>query len=277
LIGQLTGATLRALLVALLVALPSMLIGGTGIDGSQFVMLIALLAGGLVLMEYNSAYPSLIAFRHAPPYNRLRFVMIFLAVMTLCLMFRSASQPGTLTNIMGSLAMILGNVADFPYSPVRLAVLMLPIETPDTIVASVRVAAAVCYVMSLLMIGIFAVLVRVYGWPARNGAFNVWINLPMFDATSGGDVVNRLRGHARINLILGFLLPFLVPAVVSLIAGAINLSALASPQTLIWTMCLWAFLPASLMMRGIAMARVASMIETKRRRTYAAAEGLQPI
>ena len=90
-------------------------------------------------------------------------------------------------------------------------------------------------------------------------------------------MVNRLRGHARINLIFGFLLPFLVPAVVSLIADAINLSALASPQTLIWTMCLWAFLPASLMMRGIAMARVASMIETKRRRTYAAAEGLQPI
>ncbi len=272
-----TGATLRALLVALLVAMPSMLIGRMGIDGSQFVMLIALLAGGLVLMEYNSAYPSLIAFRHAPPYNRLRFVMIFLAVMTLCLMFRDESHPGTLTKIMGSLAVILGNVADFPYSPVRLAVLMLPIETPDAIVASVRVAAGVCYVMSVLMIGIFAVLVRVYGWPARNGAFNVWINLPMFDATSGGDVVNRLRGHARVNLILGFLLPFLVPAIVSLIADAINLSALASPQTLIWTMCLWAFLPASLMMRGIAMARVASMIETKRRRTYAAAEGLQPI
>ena len=257
-----TGAAARAILVAILVALPSMLIGGMGIDGSQFAMLVALLAGSLVLMEYNSAYPSLIAFRHAPPYNRLRFATLFLAVMILCLLFRGQDRPGTLTDIMGSLAVILGNVADFPYSPVRLAVLMLPIDTPETIVASVRVAAGVCYVLSVVMIGIFAVMVKVYGWPSRNGAFNVWINLPMFDATSGGDVVNRLRGHARVNLILGFLLPFLVPAVVSLIAGAIDLSALASPQTL---------------MRGIAMARIASMIETKRRRTYAAAEGLQPI
>jgi hypothetical protein len=31
------------------------------------------------------------------------------------------------------------------------------------------------------------------------------------------------------------------------------------------------------MMRGIAMARIASMIEDKRRRTYAAAEGLQAV
>jgi hypothetical protein len=60
-------------------------------------------------------------------------------------------------------------------------------------------------------------------------------------------------------------------------ADYVNVAALARPQTLIWTMCLWAFLPASLMMRGIAMGRIASMIENKRRRTYAAAESLQVI
>jgi hypothetical protein len=272
-----TGAAVRALLVALLVAIPSMLISGVGVDGSQFVMLLALLAAGLVLMEYNSAYPSLIAFRHAPPYNRLRFAMLFLAVLILTLVHRGETHPGTLTQIMGSIAMILGNMADFPFSPVRLAVLMLPAETPDTIVAAVRMAAGVCYTLSLMMILIFAMMVRLYGWPSRNGAFNVWINLPMFDATSGGDVVTRLKGHARINLIFGFLMPFMIPAVVFAAAGAIDLTVLASPQTLIWTMCLWAFLPASLMMRGIAMARIAGMIENKRRRTYAAAEGLQPI
>jgi hypothetical protein len=268
---------MRAFLVALLVAMPSILISGVGIDGSQFVMLLALLAAGLVLMEYNSAYPSLIAFRHAPPYNRLRFAMLFLAVIILSLLYRGQSHPGTLTQIMGSIAMILGNITDFPYSPVRLAVLMLPAETPDQIVSSVRMAAGVCYALSMVMFAIFAVLVRMYGWPSRNGAFNVWVNLPMFDATSGGDVVTRLKGHARINLIFGFLMPFMIPAIVSSMAGAIDFTALASPQTLIWTMCIWAFLPASLMMRGIAMARIADMIENKRRRTYAAAEGLLPI
>ena len=260
-----TGAALRALMVALLIAMPSMLISGVGIDGTQFVMLLALLAAGLVMMEYNSAYPSLIAFRHAPPYNRLRFAMIFLAVLILTLVYRGYSDPGTTTQIMTSIGVILGNMTDFPFSPVRLAVLMLPIEAPDTLVMAVRMAAGVCYTLSVVMILIFAAMV------------NVWINLPMFDATSGGDVVNRLKAHARINLILGFLLPFLIPGAVYAAAGSIDIGALAVPQTLIWTMCLWAFLPASLMMRGIAMARIAAMIEDKRRRTYAAAEGLQPI
>lgn len=39
-----------------------------------------------------------------------------------------------------------------------------------------------------------------------------------------------------------------------------------------------AFLPASMIMRGLALHRVADLIEEKRRRTYAEAEedGLQP-
>jgi hypothetical protein len=276
-IGQLTGAALRAMLVALLIAMPSLMISGVGVDASQFVMLLALLTAGLVMVEYNSAYPSLITFRHAPPYNRLRFAMLFLAVLILTLAFRGYQDSNTITQIMTSIGVILGNSADFPYSPVRLAVLMLPLETSDGLVNAVRLAAGVCYTLSILMVLAFIVLVQGYGWPTRSGAFNVWVNLPMFDATSGGDVVARLKRHARINLVLGFLLPFLVPALVSAASGKLEIGALATPQILIWMMCLWAFLPASLMMRGIAMARIASMIESKRRRTYAAAEGLQAI
>jgi hypothetical protein len=276
-IGQLTGAALRAMLVALLIAMPSLLISGVGADASQFVVLLALLTAGLVMVEYNSAYPSLITFRHAPPYNRLRFAMIFLAVLILTLAFRGYQDSNTVTQIMTSIGVILGNTVDFPYSPVRLAVLMMPLETSDGLVSAVRLAAGVCYTLSMLMVLAFIALVQVYGWPTRSGAFNVWVNLPMFDATSGGDVVARLKRHARINLVLGFLLPFLIPALVSAASEKLEIGALATPQILIWMMCLWAFLPASLMMRGIAMARIASMIENKRRRTYAAAEGLQAI
>lgn len=276
-IGQLTGAALRAIAMALLIAMPSLLISGSGIDETQFVMLLAMLAAVLVLVEYNSAYPSLIAFRHAPPYNRLRFGAIFLAVLILSLVHRGQADPGTLTEIMTSIAVILGNLTDFPYSPVRLTVLMLSADTSDALVVAVRLAAGVCYTLSVFLILVFVILVRLFDWPARNGAFNVWINLPMFDATSGGDVIARLKSHARINLILGFLLPFIIPALVLIASERIEVEALATPQTLIWMMCIWAFIPASLMMRGIAMARIAAMIEHKRRRTYAAVEGLQAI
>ena len=51
--------------------------------------------------------------------------------------------------------------------------------------------------------------------------------------------------------------------------------ALTDPQTLIWTVSAWAFLPASMVMRGVAMARIAELIEEKRRRVYANAEAMQ--
>lgn len=69
---------------------------------------------------------------------------------------------------------------------------------------------------------------------------------------------------------LGFLLPFIIPVVVRLAADFFGPMAMTNPQTLIWTMAAWAFLPASLFMRGIAMSRVAHMIADQRRRTYAA-------
>ncbi|MFZ1725842.1 MAG: hypothetical protein WAU13_04190, partial [Albidovulum sp.] len=100
----------------------------------------------------------------------------------------------------------------------------------------------------------------------------VWINLPTFDPTTGGDVVDRLQRDARFNIALGFLLPFLIPAAVKLAALAFVPVTLESPQTLIWTMTAWAFLPASLFMRGIAMGRIAGMIAEKRRQNNSSAE-----
>jgi hypothetical protein len=67
------------------------------------------------------------------------------------------------------------------------------------------------------------------------------------------------------------LLPFAVPAIVRVAAAVIGPVSLADPQTLIWTVSAWAFLPTSLLMRGIAMWRIAAMIEDKRRRSYDAA------
>ena len=94
-------------------------------------------------------------------------------------------------------------------------------------------------------------------------------------------MLDRLQRDARINIALGFLLPFLVPAVVKLASDMIAPITLQHPQTLIWTLAAWAFLPASIIMRGIAMGKIADMIEEKRKRAYADAEaesngGFQP-
>jgi hypothetical protein len=276
-IARLAGAILRSVLIALLIATPALLMPNVVDDSTQIVALFAILAAGLTFVEYNSSFPSIVEFREAPPFNRLRFGALFVTILCLTLISKGKIEPTLLTNALTSIGTILGNAIDFPYSPVRLVVLMLPDDAPQWMIASVRTAAGLSYLISLVAMTLFLILVRILDWPARNGAFNVWINLPLFDPTAGGDVLYRLKRDSRVNIALGFLLPFIIPAVVKAASDLIDPISLANPQTLIWTMAAWAFLPASMIMRGIAMGRVAEMIEEKRRRAYAEdAEGMQP-
>jgi hypothetical protein len=241
-------------------------------DSSQVTVLIALLGAFLTFVEYNSASPSIVEFRDAAPFNRLRFAALFATVFLLSLICKGKTDPTLVTNALSSIGTIVGNSIDFPYSPVRMVVLMLPTEADPAVVQSVRTASGIAYLISLSAMAAFLFLVRVLGWPARSGAFNVWVNLPLFDPTTGGDVLRRLNRDARVNIALGFLLPFVIPAVVKGAADLLNPITLENPQTLIWTMSAWAFLPASMIMRGIAMQRIAEMIRDQRKRAYANAE-----
>lgn len=271
-IGRMTGAAARGLFVALLVLLPALVLPGVAADSTQISVLVALLAAFLTFVEYNSNFPSIMEFRDAPPFNRLRFASLFVTVLLLSMILRGATEPTLLTGALTSVGTIIGNAVDFPYSPVRLVVLMLPESANPELVASVRTSAGLAYLISLVAMTAFLILVRVMNWPARKGIFNVWINLPLFDPTVGGDVVYRLQRDARVNIALGFLLPFIIPALVKAASDLIDPITLQNPQTLIWTISAWAFLPASMIMRGLAMGKVADMIEDKRRRTYADAD-----
>jgi len=260
------------MLVATLIMTPALLVPGLSNDSTQIVLLVALLAAILTFVEYNSEFPSIVEFRDAAPFNRLRFACLFATVFLLSVIFKGMTDPTALTAALTSIGMIVGNAMDFPYSPVRLVVLMLPADAPRETTNFVRTAAGLSYVISLAAMTAFLILVRVLNWPARTGAFNVWVNLPLFDPTAGSDVVERLHRDSRINVALGFLLPFLVPAVVKLASDLVDPITLQNPQTLIWTISAWAFLPASIIMRGIAMGKIADMIQEKRKRASAEAQ-----
>lgn len=270
-VSRLTSASVRAALMTLLIATPSLMLPDVSSDTTQIVVLVGILAFLMTFFEYFSEYPSIVEFRFAPPFNRLRFAALFITVTALSMIASGLSEPTHLTELVTKLGMLLGNAIDFPYSPVRLVVLMMPETTDPVLLALVRTAAGIAYMVSLVMLFIFVTLVRLFGWPTRKGAFNVWINLPLFDPTAGGDVLARLKRDAGLNIVLGILLPFLIPAVVKAAADLIDPITLENPQTLIWTMSAWAFLPASMIMRGIAMSRVADLVEEKRQRAYAAA------
>lgn len=272
-ISRLAGALVRAFLIIVLIALPSLLLPGTSSDAAQIVALVAIFGAALTIVEYASDYPGLVEFRDAPPFNRIRFMSLFITVLLLTVIARGQVAPTTLTLFVEAVGALIGQAIDFPYSPVRLVVLMLP---PDASVAQidlVRTSAGLAYLISLLTLAIFLIIQRVRGWPLRTGSFNVWVNLPTFDPTAGGDVVERLERDARVNIALGFVLPFLMPAVIKAATSLFGSVSLENPQTLIWTVAAWAFLPASLFMRGIAMGRIAGMIKAKRRQTSAAENG----
>lgn len=274
-VTRIMGAVFRGVLVALLIALPSLLLPGYTIRSGEFVVLMALLAALLTVAEYSSSFPSFVEFRDAPPINRMRFVCLFLIILFLSLMTKHVFEPSNFTALFAGLGFLLGNIMDFPYSPVRLVVLVLPTSLPIETVQMARMAAGISYVVAMVSVLSFMTTIRVRNWPIGNGAFNVWINLPLFDPTTGGDVVDRLLRDGRINVVLGFLLPFAIPAFVKLASDLINPMLITAPHTLIWTMAGWAFLPASILMRGMAMLRIANLIQEKRRKAYANSEALQ--
>jgi hypothetical protein len=272
---RLAGAILRAALVVSLLVMPFILLHGDSSDSASLVALFALFGACFTFIEYNSNAPSLVEFRNAPPFNRLRFAALFTIVFSLAMMLRGQAEPSTLSLIFDAIGARVGEAIDFPYSPVRLVVLMLPDNASSQLIENVRSAAGISYLVSLLMLGLFVLIVRLGEWPGRDGAFNVWINMPTFDPTAGGDVVERLHRDAQFNLVLGFLLPFIMPAVVKLASDIFDPINLTDPHTLIWTMTAWAFLPATLLMRGIALNRVAMMITAQRRRSHLKADQLQ--
>lgn len=278
-IVRLTGAILRALLIALAIATPSILLPDVGADTAQVVVLVALAAGLFTFAEYYSQFPSILEFRFAPPVNRLRYFTMFAMVLMLTVYFSGAALETPIAFLLMKVAGLMAQAVDFPFSPVRLVILALPADTSAETIDMVRAAAGISYVVGLIGLVAFGVLVRIYGWPVRFGSFNVWINLPLFDPTGGGDVIQRLKRDGIVYVVLGFLLPFLLPAFVKLAGAVVDLSGIGNPHTLIWVMTAWAFLPANLIMRGVALTRIADIIEEKRRRTYAEAseDGLQAV
>lgn len=260
------GALLRAFLVVVLAVSPAIAIPATAPDTAQTTILLALFVGGVVFAEYASDYPGLIEFRFAAPFNRSRFALVALMAVLLSLLQRHNVEPGALSAMAMTLAGVCGGFLDFTLSPVSLLVAALPDSVPAGHLEQVRDGASLAMVLSATTVLAFVTAIRLNAWPMGTGPFNVWINLPTFDPTAGNDVVLRLHRHARINIFLGLIMPFLLPGAVIASALLIKPLTLLSPMGFVWGITLWAFVPAGLVMRGVAMARVARMIRASRRR-----------
>lgn len=278
-IARLTGAIARAFLMVMLIATPALILPGTGSNTAQVVAFFAVIAGILTLVEYASVSPGIVEFRDAPPFNRIRFISLFSMLFLLSIIVRTGPEESNIVLLIKAIGAQIGDSLDFSYSPVNLIVLMLPENAPAWQVERLRSAAGISYLVSLLSLVALLMSLKVMNWPNQKGAFNVWVNLPTFDPSIGGDVVYRLEKDSSINISLGFLLPFLMPATIKASGAIFGSVSIANDHTMIWIIAAWAFLPASLFMRGIAMGRIARMIRAQRKRSRAQSPdsgGFQP-
>jgi hypothetical protein len=273
---RIVGALVRALMVGLMVTLPASLLPALPPDTAQIVVLFAIFGSLLTFIEYSARYPGLVEFRYAPPYNRVRFLSLATTVLLLSLMMRGQWAATPITEFVAALGGLMGQWLDFPFSPLRLLLLTLPVSATLGEVAMMRAAAGLSAAVALLTLGLFALSMWRTQWPAQHAAFNIWVNLPTFDPTAGGDVVARLERDGRTNFILGILLPVVTPALVLAAGSVLTPLSQAGAQTQIWVVAAWAFLPACLLMRGMALNRIARMIRA-RRDVAAAGAGLQAV
>jgi len=267
-VSQLFGAVVRAIVVIIVVATPSLLLPGTSLEGAQVTMLVALSLAIFVAFEYASAYPAIIEFRDAPPINRVRVLTLFLTLVSLCVVLRyeGATTAGLVLTALGAL---VGGAIDLPYSPVGLLLAQMPVTASAAEIDQTRILAGLAVFITLFACSLFALLIRLRHWPHRDAAFNVWVNIPNFDPTTGGDVVTRLSRDGRVNVFLALLAPFLLPVIVGVLAQQLGLALVWSPQAVVWGIGLWMAIPMSLFLRGLAMLRVAGMIQTRRDRLVA--------
>jgi hypothetical protein len=255
---------LRGILMAMLVLLPAVLLPGVSQDVAQAVTLIALILAAVVMAEYAAAYPGLIEFRDAKPYNRLRFAALGAVVLMLTLLQRqiASGEQGLLATF--SLALV--GAFDFSFSPIRMLALSLPEGLPIPHLINVMASASLAFVTGLVGLLVFLGAMALGYWPSKGSSFNVWINLPNFDPTKGVDVVQRLERDAQINVLLGVILPFSLPVLLHLSSLLVQPLTFETNLTLVWGLALWAFIPTNLIMRGVAMYRVAQLIRAQRRR-----------
>lgn len=273
---RMTGSILRGILVALLIATPSVILPTVPAETAQIVAFLAIAGAVLTALEYGSSYPCLFEFRDAAPFNRTRYLSLLLIVATLALIARDMTDRDGLTAFIASTGYVVGSALDFPYSPLRLTALLLPVDADPDLVAHVIAAAGMAVLVTIFALALFVIGLHRGDWPNRSENFNVWVNLPTFDPTRGGDVVTRLDRDGRINIAIGIFLPFFLPAFLGASDTLFGDVSLDQPQTMVWALAIWAFLPFSLIMRGLAMQRIASLIEARRKEATEPRAGIVP-
>lgn len=256
------GALFRGVCAGLVLLIPSLMLVHVPTDATYFVLISCILFAFIVFSEYNNTYPSILEFRDAPPFNRIRFLHGIMSVYGAALIFQEiifGGEPGAITRF----AIYLGWVLDFTGSPVDMLMMSVPQDLPETVLQSMRAAGALTMALCAISIMAFYLYIKFTYWPVSRGQFNIWINLPLMDPARGDDLAKRMKRRAQLNIGLGVSFLFAVLVFFKGVGAIMGLALFYDLVLLIWIIILWGVIPTTMVMRGIAMARLATEIAKK--------------
>jgi hypothetical protein len=252
------GAALRALLVAAVATAPSLLAEpAPGAAGPELSFLVGAAAGLIVLFEYAARTPALVDFRFAPPLNRMRFGVFCLAL--------AAATAAVAWPAAEALGATLARAMTGALSPVDLAAWAVTRGSAPGPDPALRAAGALALTLAVAGLAASAAWIWFGPWPGDPERFNRWMNLPTFEPAEEADAPARLARHGRLAALTGLALPV---ALTGLGAAATRLFAadlFAAPLAQIWAAAIWAGLPACVLLRAVALLKLARMARREER------------
>lgn len=258
--SRISGGVLRALIVLLALFAPAVLVPGVSDSAREVSTVIGAIAGVCVFLEYAARNPGLVDFRFAPPYNRARFA-VFTAVLFLMIFFMRAQEGrDDFSGQILETSLGLGQRMDFPLSPVAMVAEMLGDPRAPLLDVLLRGAAALSFVTAMVGTLFFGVLFWITPWPQERESFNLWVNLPTLETAYGSEVERRLFRLGLGMLLAGAAAPYATLALASRAGGVFDPLALIDPLPMVWAATVWACMPMYLLLRGLAILKIAWLI-----------------
>ena len=252
-IYRLTGATVRAVIVAILVMLPAFLLADTTQSAVEFTRILATIAAVFVIYEYGFSSPSVIEFRYAAPYNRVRFLLLLALILTPTYLISSLMGGHAINGIVSNIASNGFALMDFTYSPVAIVANTLAGDNPilrETIGQAIMLNAIICLSFTLA----FCISVMLNLWRFGGEDFNMWLNMPTYKSYDIHSLQSRLINSSFSSLLVACLIPLFGPTLANVV---LSQGTGITPITITWVIAVWTYLPAMFLMRAVALAKVA--------------------
>ena len=260
---RLAGASLRAALVAAMIVLPAIVVPEISPNSADLAILAAAIAAAFVVFEYGFTTPSLIEFRFAAPYNRIRFALLALLLTGLAFAFRGTVEETATTLAVSSFAITSAQIWDFAGSPLTFFNALtqnLDLESRQLL----SNAAALSLSLTMIALVLFSLVIWLFHWPLNAKNFNLWVNMPNFGSSVGAETQQSLRQSALVNVVIGFSLPFLIPQAALVFMGPLQPISAANSLLLLWMIAIWCFVPAASILRAAALYQVANLLNEMR-------------